>query len=83
MGEITPVSKASSKFESLRTTVPKSVVNQWQLHEGDELDWMWEARQNGELVIILRKARHSDTQPWNKKRSIRRREREVKNIEKL
>ena len=39
MGERTTLSKASSKIESLRTTVPKSIVRFMKLNEGDKLDW--------------------------------------------
>ena len=42
MGEITVTTKASSKFASLRTTIPMSVVKQWKLNEGDRLEWEWE-----------------------------------------
>jgi hypothetical protein len=39
MGEITIASKASSQFESLRTTIPMSVVRQLKIKVGDKLDW--------------------------------------------
>lgn len=55
MGETTVLVKASSKFDSLRTTVPKSIVKQWKLKEGDKLDWGWKAI-DGELVLIVKKA---------------------------
>jgi hypothetical protein len=54
MGETTTLTKASSKFESLRTTVPKSIVKQWKLKEGSKLDWEWNIM-NGEMVLIVRK----------------------------
>jgi hypothetical protein len=38
-----------------------SIVKQWQLKEGDQLDWSWEAR-NGEMVIVVKKAEHLDNQ---------------------
>jgi hypothetical protein len=41
MGEITVANKASSKFPSLRTTIPMSIVRQWKLQAGDRLDWEW------------------------------------------
>jgi hypothetical protein len=44
LGEQTTLVKASTKFESLRTTVPMSIVKQWKLNEGDKLDWNWEVR---------------------------------------
>jgi len=54
MGETTTLAKASSKFESLRTTVPMSIVKQWKLKEGDEFDWEWKVLE-GEMVLIVRK----------------------------
>jgi bifunctional DNA-binding transcriptional regulator/antitoxin component of YhaV-PrlF toxin-antitoxin module len=52
LGEKTAVVKASSKFDSLRTTIPKSIVNQWGLKEGDTLEWTWEVK-NGEMVLMV------------------------------
>ena len=56
MGEITVTTKASSKFASLRTTIPMSVVKQWKLSEGDKLEWEWEAR-NGEMILKVTKVK--------------------------
>jgi len=56
MGEITVTTKASSKFASLRTTIPMSVVKQWKLNEGDKLEWEWEAR-NGEMILKVTKVK--------------------------
>ena len=50
MGEITYLNKAASKGESLRTTVPMSIVKQFGLTEDDKLDWMIKAEDN-ELII--------------------------------
>jgi hypothetical protein len=52
LGEQTTLVKASSKFESLRTTVPMSIVKQWKLNEGDRLDWSWEIL-NGKMVLVV------------------------------
>jgi hypothetical protein len=52
LGEQTTLVKASSKFESLRTTVPRSIVKQWKLNEGDRLDWSWEIL-NGKMVLVV------------------------------
>jgi hypothetical protein len=54
MGEVTTISKASSNFASLRTVIPMSIVRQWNLKEGDKLDWSWAAR-NSEMVVVVRK----------------------------
>ena len=56
MGEITVTTRASSKFASLRTTIPMAVVKQWKLNEGDKLEWEWEAR-NGEMILKVTKVK--------------------------
>jgi hypothetical protein len=53
--EKTKLSLNSSKRHSLRTTVPISVVRQWDLKVGDELAWSWEVRK-GEMTLIVNKA---------------------------
>lgn len=53
MGEITNLNKATSKNESLRTTVPRSIVNQFGLTEYDKLEWILKA-EGGELVIQVK-----------------------------
>lgn len=53
MGEITTLAIAATKKASLRTTVPRSIVKQFDLKAGDKLDWSFEAR-NGELAIVVR-----------------------------
>jgi bifunctional DNA-binding transcriptional regulator/antitoxin component of YhaV-PrlF toxin-antitoxin module len=55
MGEVTTIAKASTNFASLRTVIPMFIVKQWQLKEGDKLDWQIEAR-NNEVVLVVRKA---------------------------
>ncbi len=54
MGEITVAKEASSKFASLRTTIPMSIVRQWKLQDGDKLDWEWKVI-DGELSIVVSK----------------------------
>ena len=54
MGEITVANKASSKYESLRTTIPMSIVRQWKLKDGDRLDWEWKVIE-GQLVLVVSK----------------------------
>jgi hypothetical protein len=54
MGEIIIDSKASSKFASLRTTIPMSIVRQWKLKEGDELDWQWKVIE-GKMMLVVSK----------------------------
>lgn len=48
----TTVAKASTKSESLRTTVPAGIVQQFNLKEGDILDWSIEPRKNKLIVVI-------------------------------
>jgi bifunctional DNA-binding transcriptional regulator/antitoxin component of YhaV-PrlF toxin-antitoxin module len=58
MGEITYLTKAASKSQSLRTTVPMSIVKQFGLTDQDKLDWMLKA-EGGELIIIIRPLKNS------------------------
>ena len=56
MGARTKLTPAVSKKESLRTTVPRSVVQQLNLTSGDSLDWQLEVKEN-ELVVVVRPIR--------------------------
>lgn len=53
MGEITNLNKANSKNESLRTTVPRSIIKQFGLTENDRLEWFLKV-DGGELVIHVK-----------------------------
>lgn len=53
MGATTKLTAAVSKKESLRTTVPRSIVQQLNLTSEDSLDWQLEVIDN-ELVVIVR-----------------------------
>jgi antitoxin component of MazEF toxin-antitoxin module len=53
MGATTKLTAAVSKKESLRTTVPRSIVQQLNLTSGDSLDWQLEVS-GGELVVVVR-----------------------------
>ena len=53
MGEITYLNKATSKNESLRTTVPRSIVQQFSLTEYDMLEWILKA-EGGEIIIQVK-----------------------------
>ena len=46
--------RASSKFASLRTTIPMSIVKQWKLKDKDKLDWEWKVI-DGNLAIVVSK----------------------------
>jgi hypothetical protein len=60
LGERTRLTKAHSRSDSLRITVPQSIVNQWDLQEGDELDWSWQAK-NNEMVLVVRRVGQTDS----------------------
>ncbi len=53
MGEITNLNKANSKNESLRTTVPRSIIKQFNLTENDQLEWILRV-DSGELIIQVK-----------------------------
>ncbi len=53
MGEITFLNKSATKSESLRTTVPYSLVKQFGLTEYDKLEWTLKA-EGGELIIQVK-----------------------------
>ena len=53
MDEITVLTKATSKSKSLRTTVPTGIVKQFNLSEGDRLNWKIRA-EGGELIIVVK-----------------------------
>lgn len=52
MGEITTLTRAATKTTSLRTTVPASIARQFNLKDGDKLDWSLRA-EDGEMVIVV------------------------------
>jgi hypothetical protein len=54
MGGITIANKASSKFASLQTTIPMSIVRQWKLKDGDKLDWEWKVIE-GQMALVVSK----------------------------
>jgi hypothetical protein len=53
MGEKSSLTRASIKSESLRATVPKSIVSFLKLKVGDVLEWEMELK-NGERVTIVK-----------------------------
>lgn len=52
-GQTTTLTKANKNSESLRTTVPVSIINQFDLKEGDQLQWILEPYKN-ELFIKIK-----------------------------
>jgi len=53
MGERTVLTKAAPRTNSLRTTVPIFIVRQFNLTEGDMLDWGLNVV-DGELTIVVK-----------------------------
>jgi antitoxin component of MazEF toxin-antitoxin module len=53
MGEITSISKASTTNESLRTTIPRAIVKQFNLTYKDQIEWIMKV-EGGELVIQVK-----------------------------
>jgi hypothetical protein len=52
---MTRLAKATSRSESLRTTVPSGVVRDLDLQLGDRLRWVVVARRDGTLVARVEK----------------------------
>ena len=53
MGTTTTLTKAATRTTSLRTTVPASIVKQFNLNNGDKLDWTLDVKE-GNMIIIVR-----------------------------
>ena len=56
MGFTTTIAKASSIANSYRTTVPAAIMNQFNLKDGDKLDWELKADKK-ELIIVVKPIR--------------------------
>jgi bifunctional DNA-binding transcriptional regulator/antitoxin component of YhaV-PrlF toxin-antitoxin module len=52
MGFKTTIAKASTISNSFRTTVPAAIINQFNLKDGDKLDWTLQV-ENGKLIIFI------------------------------
>jgi len=52
MGEITTITRATTKSKSLRTTIPVGISRQFNLSVGDKLNWEIKAK-DGELIIVV------------------------------
>ncbi len=53
MGETTSLTKATTKSKSLRTTIPMGIVRQFNLSEGDKIEWEIRAEE-GKLIIVVK-----------------------------
>lgn len=51
-GDITTITKANTKSNSLRTTIPMSINRQFNLQVGDRLIWKMEVENNTLVVKI-------------------------------
>lgn len=58
MGEITSINKASTTNESLRTTIPRAIVKQFDLTYKDQIEWIMKV-EGGELVIQVKPIKKS------------------------
>lgn len=67
MGEITSVAKNTKDFASLRTTIPMSMVRQWQIKPKDKLYWEWKVV-DGEMVVVVNKYVYTNTPELRKGR---------------
>jgi len=59
MGETTTLTKAATKTTSLRTTVPASIVRQFNLKDGDKLDWSLDIK-NGKMIVLVQPVKKAE-----------------------
>jgi hypothetical protein len=59
--ETTTLALAAAKKASLRTTVPMSIVKQFDLKPGDRLNWSFDIR-DGEMIIIVNPVKMGETE---------------------
>lgn len=52
MGDITSINRATSNNQSLRTTIPKSIVSQFDLKHKDKLEWLIKAEDNNLVIHV-------------------------------
>jgi AbrB family looped-hinge helix DNA binding protein len=52
MGFKTTIAKASTISNSFRTTVPAAIMSQFNLKEGDKLDWVLKAEEDSLIIMI-------------------------------
>lgn len=56
-GQTTSITKANKQGSAFKTVVPSSVIQQFDIGDGDELRWVFEAIGN-KLVIRIEPIRH-------------------------
>ncbi|MHB8560818.1 MAG: AbrB/MazE/SpoVT family DNA-binding domain-containing protein [Thermoplasmataceae archaeon] len=61
-GDTTKLVSAKTKSDSLRATVPSSIVRVLKLDEGDELHWEIKSIEDGIIVVKIKRNReeHND-----------------------
>ncbi len=64
-GQTTSLTKANKTSESLRTTVPSSVIKQFDLKEGDKLRWQFETDKKGVIFVKLEPLKDSSDSTGN------------------
>jgi hypothetical protein len=52
IGEVTVLTKANTRSNSLRTTVPMSVTRHFGLKEGGHLRWEIQAKESKLIVVV-------------------------------
>lgn len=62
-GQTTSLTKANKTSESLRTTVPASVIKQFDLKEGDKLRWQFETDKKGVIFVKLEPNKQEEKTP--------------------
>ncbi len=59
MGEQTTLTLATTGKESLRTTVPMSIIKNFKLKAGDKLDWNFDIK-DGKMIILVQPVKIED-----------------------
>lgn len=59
MGEQTTLTLATTGKESLRTTVPISIIKNFKLKAGDKLDWTFDIK-DGKMIIVVQPIKIED-----------------------
>jgi bifunctional DNA-binding transcriptional regulator/antitoxin component of YhaV-PrlF toxin-antitoxin module len=52
VGATTTLTKAATKTTSLRTTVPASIVRQFNLKDGGKIEWILDVK-DGKMIILV------------------------------
>ena len=71
-GEISTLSINKKGFASLKTTIPMSMIRQWDLKPQDKLSWKWKVI-DGEMVVVVTKFDEDKSRTGLKKRIKKRR----------